>query len=574
MVVSGFMEMLNMAALYPVINYGLNLESNNYILNIFNSIIAPFAPENVFLSSCIALLVVTVLAIASKYLYYHVSNKMMVDIAGGTQKRVLNKYISADYDFFINSKQGKLIHTGTIAPDYVTNSVLYSMRTVHDILSGVFLFSLLMSLTWQGTLALVLISLVYGCFVKRVMANIIAKCAQVVTREDRKRNVILNELISGIKSIKIFRSFDGWRKAYYDAVDESMGNRYRMLMGRVLPESFIRFMYFGILATIGIFLSMKSPDALMASLPLFATFALVASRFFPAVQLVGNDLMVLTNAMPNTRIVHELCNAKLDMIKSGDRTLRDFSEAIEFNGVSFKHEGMMDPILKNVTFGIRKGQMVAIVGSSGAGKTTIVNLLLKLFRPTDGSITIDGIDIGAYSYDSYLASVGYVSQETFIYNDTVKKNIIFGMNGCTDKDVEEAARLAHAHEFISEMENRYDTVVGDSGVKLSGGQRQRIAIARAMLRRPEILILDEATSSLDSVSERYVQDAITQISKKTTVVVIAHRLSTIQGADKIVVIDGGSIRGEGTHSDLLDNNSVYFNLYTNSGGIDQNLLGE
>ncbi len=223
---------------------------------------------------------------------------------------------------------------------------------------------------------------------------------------------------------------------------------------------------------------------------------------------------------------------------------------------------MQECLLKGVTFAIMKKKITAIVGLSGAGKTTLVNLLLKLYQPTTGEIKIDGVNVFDYTNKSYLNKIGYVSQETFILNDTINANIRFGMEECDDDMVIEAAKLANANEFIINMENAYDTVVGDSGMKLSGGQRQRIAIARAVLRKPEILVLDEATSSLDNIAENNVQKAINQISRNTTVVVIAHRLSTIQNADKIVVLEDGSVQEEGTHKELMENNGLYFNLYT------------
>ena len=184
-----------------------------------------------------------------------------------------------------------------------------------------------------------------------------------------------------------------------------------------------------------------------------------------------------------------------------------------------------------------------------------------MYSADKGRITIDGIPISEYTCESYLRKIGYVSQETFIYNDTILENIKFGLEHCNKKMIIEAARKANAQEFIINTPNGYDTIVGDAGIKLSGGQRQRIAIARAMLRKPEIMVLDEATSALDNIAERKVQEAINNISKYTTVVVIAHRLSTIQNADKILVIEDGKIAEEGHHETLLSKKGVYYSLY-------------
>ncbi|GAG11435.1 unnamed protein product, partial [marine sediment metagenome] len=188
-------------------------------------------------------------------------------------------------------------------------------------------------------------------------------------------------------------------------------------------------------------------------------------------------------------------------------------------------------------------------------------LLLRLFDPTKGEILIDGVDLREYRLSSWLNKVGYVSQDTFILNDTVKNNIAFGSDRYSHEEIVRAAKFADAHDFFSELPEGYDTLVGDKGVKLSGGQRQRIAIARAMIREPEMLIFDEATNALDSISEEIVQEAIDRISKDRTVVIIAHRLSTIVNADRILVMEDGRLVEEGTHSELMENRGTYWELY-------------
>ena len=220
-------------------------------------------------------------------------------------------------------------------------------------------------------------------------------------------------------------------------------------------------------------------------------------------------------------------------------------------------------LLKGITFSIKKREVTAIVGPSGAGKSTIVNLLLRLYEVNKGRIAIDRVDLREMTAESYLSKIGYVSQETFIFNGTIGDNIRFGLDHVSPEEIIEAAKVANAHEFILSSEKKYETVVGDAGIKLSGGQRQRIAIARAMLRKPEIIILDEATSSLDNISERAVQEAIYKISQHTTVLIIAHRLSTIQKADKIIVLDQGRIVEDGTHGELLQKGKAYFQMYHN-----------
>lgn len=561
MLVSGLLDAVNLSALYPLINYGLKLEGNNFILSTFAKINTYFLMENKFMLSCIELVIITFFALIFKYLYGFSANKLMLKISSDTQKEVFNKFISADYSFFVRNQQGKLIHAGTIATGQVSDTVIYALRLLYDVINSLFLFSLLFLLSRLGTFLLILIGLVYGILIKGVMGKIISRCATIATEEERKKNVVLNELINGIKTIKIFLNFGCWKQKYFFAVEQSLNNRFKMLMGRVYPDLFMRFIFFMLIACAGIVLSFKAPQSLISSVPLFGTFAMVMSRFFPAIQMIGADLMIIADSLPNVKIVHKLCTEKNNLIPDGLSSLESFNDELTFDDVWFLYDPQHEYLLKGVNFSIKKRQVTAIVGLSGAGKTTLINLLLRLYKPSKGLIKIDGVDIFKYRNSSYLSLVGYVSQETFIFNDTIKENIRFGKEDCTEEMIIEAAKQANAHEFIVSSRNGYDTIVGDLGIKLSGGQRQRIAIARALLRRPQIIVLDEATSSLDNIAEKNVQEAIDRLSQHITVVIIAHRISTVEGADKIVVLQDGAICEAGTHQELLRSNGLYFRLY-------------
>lgn len=561
MVFSGFTDMLNLAILYPVVNYGLHLENNTFILRAFDRAVKLFTVNNQFFVSCIFLMIITVIAVISKIMYTYFSSKLMINIVGVVQKEIFQKFLTADYDFFVRNQQGKLIHMGMIAPDHVANVVLFTTRFLHDLIQSLFLFSLLLVLTWRGTSLILIIGAVYFLFVKRILEKIIYKCATIANEEDRKKNVILNEFISGIKSIKIYHVFNSWKEKYINTVDKKLHNHFKTLMAGILPESFVKFFYYFILAIIGIVLSNQSQKNLISLIPLFGIFVMVANRFMPTILAIGSDVMGLVHCMPNAMIVYDLHNKEINIITDGKENLKGFNNNISFKNVWFKYESTKEYLLRGLSFDIKKRQVTAIVGPSGSGKTTIVNLLFKLYTLNGGVICFDGVDIFTYSNKSYLEKFGYVGQETFIYNDTIRENIRFGVENCTDDMIEEAAKLANAHEFIMETHDGYETLVGDSGMKLSGGQRQRIAIARAMLRKPEILVLDEATSSLDNIAEKKVQEAINRVSLHTTVLIIAHRLSTVSKADKIVVLENGSIREEGTHKELIESNGLYFNLY-------------
>jgi len=241
--------------------------------------------------------------------------------------------------------------------------------------------------------------------------------------------------------------------------------------------------------------------------------------------------------------------------------LEDFRHAIEFRDVSFRYNGG-DLVLENVSFTIRKGEVVAIVGPSGSGKSTMADLLPRFYDPTAGSITIDGRDLRSVELKSLRDKIGIVTQETILFNDTVRNNIAYGLELCPMEEIVRAAKAANAHAFVSDMPGGYDSRIGERGVKISGGERQRLALARAILKNPPILILDEATSALDTESELLVQQAIENLMAGRTSVVIAHRLSTIQHADRILVIENGRIVETGRHEELLKNGKgLYRKLY-------------
>jgi ATP-binding cassette, subfamily B, bacterial MsbA len=260
--------------------------------------------------------------------------------------------------------------------------------------------------------------------------------------------------------------------------------------------------------------------------------------------------------------IFEILDAENTIKESPDaKPINGFSREIEYKNVSFAYKNNKErEILKGINLRVEKGKMIALVGQSGAGKTTLVDLLPRFYDVLSGEILIDGQDIRESKIADLRGLLGIVSQEPILFNDTVRNNIVFGKAGISQEQIEHAAKVANAHEFIARLPQGYDTVIGDRGGKLSGGERQRLTIARAVLKDPPILILDEATSSLDSESEKLVQDALAKLMKDRTTIVIAHRLSTIQNADEIIVMSEGRIAERGVHTALIQQGGIYSKL--------------
>lgn len=296
----------------------------------------------------------------------------------------------------------------------------------------------------------------------------------------------------------------------------------------------------------------------------FITFIIVFSQLLRPIQGIATSVGNLNKAEPSLDRINEILDADEVIFEAPNaQSMEALKEAIVVNNISFKYKDEL--VLKNVGFELKKGKTIALVGESGSGKSTIADLLPRFYDVNEGTITIDGVDLRNYKLEDLHANIGIVSQESILFNDTVRNNIAFGREDMPIEQIMEAAKIAHAHHFIMELENGYDTIIGERGNKLSGGQKQRLSIARAVLKNPSILILDEATSALDTESERIVQEALDDLMKERTSLIIAHRLSTIQHADEILVLSKGVITERGTHTELIQKQGIYYNLCSLQG---------
>jgi ATP-binding cassette, subfamily B, bacterial MsbA len=438
-----------------------------------------------------------------------------------------------------------------------------ALNFVQSIATLVVYLVILIALSWRLTLlALVLAPvLIVGLrpLVRRLHRGYLR------TLDDRgDLTALMQETIAGVRLVKAYAAEPYERDRFFAAADRYARGVIRMQRLATLSGPISE--TFGALVTVVLLwvgATMATAPAAQIGPEGFIMFLFVALRLLVPLKFLSNWPAQYQNCLASgERVLQVLDEPPTEALASGRTEVRAFRDAIVFRDVAFAYDGQA-PVLQDINLDARKGEVVAIVGASGAGKSTLVDLLPRFYEPTGGSITLDGADLREIALPTLRSLMGIVSQETVLFNDSVKANIAYGALDRFDAAaIEAAAQAANAHEFISGLPSGYDTLLGERGTRLSGGERQRIAIARALLRDPPILILDEATSALDSEAEHLVQGAIDRLLEGRTVFVIAHRLSTVQHATQILVLDRGRIVERGRHEALLAAGGVYHRLYT------------
>jgi subfamily B ATP-binding cassette protein MsbA len=432
-----------------------------------------------------------------------------------------------------------------------------------DFLEGVMTIlvgaAVLFYISWELSLVTAvvgpLIALVIGGFSSNIRRS--ARKRQEQSADVTQR---LLEILAGIKVVKAFRAEDEEYRAFASASRGLFRRSMRVVRQRVLARSLIDGMNQSIIigvVLLGLWVVLTERWGLTPGD--LAAFVAVTATLYRPVRTLARGWVRVLDSVPAAERFFEVFDTPEEIHDDADAIpIGRHRDSIRFRDVSFSYG--REPVLSHVSLDVKAGEVVAIVGRTGAGKTTLTDLLLRLYDPQQGSIEIDGVDLRHVQRDSLLDQIAVVTQDPFLFDGTIRQNILYGRPGAREDEVLAAARAAHVDEFVGQLEDGYDTEVGVAGTRLSGGQRQRITIARAILRDPAILILDEATSSLDSKAERRVQDALEALLPGRTVFVIAHRLSTVRGADKIVVLEGGSISQCGTHDELLARGGLYREL--------------
>ncbi|MFP4694391.1 MAG: heterocyst formation ABC transporter subunit HepA, partial [Halothece sp.] len=475
------------------------------------------------------------------------SELSQLHLADRVRKRLFDQLQSFSLSYYAKTRSGELINsiTGEVSQLQQAFGVISSFITRGSTLIAYIVSMFLLS--WQLTIIAVMLFTLLSVGLSNLIARV-REASFAVPKANGQLTSVIMEFINGIRTVRASANQDFEEKRFYQAAHDVIQTNRQV----ALVSASIKPLAEGISTTILIIMVVIAFNLLIVEGELRAasllTFMFVLFRMMPLVSQVNQSRQQLGRFQGSVENVKQLLTHDNKIyLQNGHLQFSSLERSIELVSVDFGYTAT-EPILHNVTLSFRKGETTALVGASGAGKTTLADLIPRFYDPQRGRILIDGVDIREFEINSLRRRMSVVSQDTFIFNHTVRYNIAYGFTDrASDEEIWEVAKLANATEFIQELPQQLDTILGDRGVRLSGGQQQRIAIARALLRNPEILILDEATSALDSVTERLIQQSLETLSQGRTVIAIAHRLSTIINADKIVVLEHGKIVEQGTY---------------------------
>lgn len=491
------------------------------------------------------------------YLTAWVSQRIVADF----RRHLFGHLQTLAVSFFARRRTGELLsrlmNDVTVIQSVVTETPIDSAKQFVTFVGGI---AFLLTMNWRLCL-LILVLLPLLVLVAKFFGRKLKSLSTSIQDQTAALSTLVEEVISGIRIVKSFVQTKREEARFAAQVDQALHLTLRRagIMAVFIPV--ISLLTFSAAAAVLWYGGRQVIEGTVTPGDLFA-FVLFAGILIGPFSSAARVFAQIKEAQGAMQRVFEILDAQPEIHDRPDaQTLATVAGHVRVENVSFAYDPR-NPVLSNLSFEAKPGELIAFVGPTGAGKTTVINLLHRFYDPTEGRLIIDGYDLRHVRVESWYRQVALVPQETILFGGTILDNIRYGNLDASESAVQEASKAAHAHDFITGLPDGYQTVVGEKGINLSGGQRQRIAIARAILKNPRVLLLDEATSSLDTESERLVQEALERLMEGRTTFVVAHRLSTIQRADRILVLDKGKLVEEGTHAQLMERNGLYHYLYT------------
>lgn len=531
--------------------------SNNFVGFLDDFLVFVFKGNALFSTAFlifVAILLKSILTYSNSIIFswynHKISHQLRIDI--------FHQLATVSYSFLNSCDSGKLINT--LATE--TWRVSSALSTLFDLIINICTILIFMALLFLISGKLTLLVIIALTFISAFIRFVTLKARDLGIEAVKANEFLTQKMWEGYSGMKVIRYFgrENYEQARFNRASQEVKDTFfkmDLLSSLVNPLSEIlaSILLISILAV-----SLKRDPS---TLPMLLTFILILYRLQPRVRQLDACRVGLSSLASSVEtVMYLLERSDKPYIRSGTIPFKELTTCVSFQNVSFRYKQEDRAALQNISFSIPKGKTTALVGTSGAGKSTIINLVYRFYEPDRGTIKVDGYPLAELNLKDWRSSLAIVSQDIYMFSTTIKENIAYGRLNATETEIINAAKLAHADEFISQFPNGYDTKVGDRGVRLSGGQKQRIALARAILSQPEILILDEATNALDSISENIIQEAIATLSKKCTVIAIAHRLSTVETADQIIVLDAGQIVEQGNLQQLLRRQGLFAKLYS------------
>ncbi|NVO02003.1 MAG: ABC transporter ATP-binding protein [Bacteroidetes bacterium] len=542
----------------------LTLSSQSLIENLrflISKIIIAYGKLEALLFICILVIILFIFKNFFRYmgLYYiaPIRNGVVKDL----RNKMYTKVLELPLSFYSENKKGDTISRITSDVQEIEWSIMCSLvMAFRDPITIIgYIIALFIISPYLTFYALILLPIT--AFVINRIGKSLKRKSAVVQQKMGTILSVIEETLTGLRIIKAFNAFQFSRDNFHEINSDYKRRMISIYRRRDLAapvSEFLGTIVIVVVLLIGGKMVLSPGSSLNAAV--FITYLVIFSQLIPPMQSFAAAYYNVIKGMASVERVEVLLNAEEVILEKPNASpIKQFGKSVEFKNVNFAYGN--EPVLNNINFTIEKGKSIALVGHSGAGKSTIADLLPRFYDCSSGEVLIDGKPIKDLVISDLRGLMGIVTQESILFNDTVINNIALGQDNPSEEKVIEAAKIANAHDFIMELEDGYQTNLGDNGNRLSGGQKQRINIARAVLKNPDILILDEATSSLDTESERLVQNALNNLLQNRTSLIIAHRLSTIQFADEILVLNKGEIVERGTHSALIEENGVYKKLF-------------
>jgi ABC-type multidrug transport system fused ATPase/permease subunit len=523
-------------------------------------LLGPFPKNLHLLLICVIMLVLFIIHSLFAVLRSYYSIRILRDLQQYWSCGIMENYMYSEFASLLRQKQGVLLNNIINEPSFASKSLRDLIEFMAKIMISLFILMFLFMVNWRISLIL--------CFIAAVMLLIVWRISYNYSFDAGKKKIKLNQQISGvaaesiagIRQVKTFSMENRVLKEFSGKLDRLQNILVKFQMISTLPKVLGQLIISAIIIGTLLFYQYVIALPLASIIPLLGLFMGGAQKLYGNLSLLFSERMSIISYIPSFKLVHELVNNKaIREATNGGKPIKSLKQGIRFRDVSFSYENGK-PLFDRLNMDLLKGSITAIVGVSGSGKSSLCDLLIGFYRPDGGKILVDNENLQELNIHKWRGFIGYISQDSFLFNTSVRENILIGKSDASEEEIMRAAQLADAHEFIEGLPAKYNTIIGDSGVTLSGGQRQRIAIARAFVRNPELLILDEATSSLDSESEQRIHESIKKLSQTKAILIITHRLPSLRIADQIYVLENGKVVESGQYEELIEKKGMFWRL--------------